>query len=297
MNGFISRLVSNHTNPTRNVMPRLKGTFETFPSFQQTSPDSFGEEHIEGRISNQYNSLNQNKSPDANLHTAKTQKEIVPGKENSESNSIIDYSEENQQTVKPVNIRPGISNVENPQQNWQEHETNLKAVTTRLDLAAINDDTGTSFINNDFKKNIKVNESDELNQNEIPGKSTNENFTETIENYLLIPNMKNAAGNFNSQQYIPDDQQSDAENSLPQQTPANRKQQLNMAIVNAFRLIQNENAAAKNTGEDSTQVIKVNIGRIDVRAVTQQTPPAREAVRPKHAMSLDDFLKKKNNSK
>jgi hypothetical protein len=63
-------------------------------------------------------------------------------------------------------------------------------------------------------------------------------------------------------------------------------QQLRKTLNNAWPVEQPK--------EDTPQVIKVNIGRIDVRAVTQSPAAVKATTSPKHVMSLEDFLKNKN---
>lgn len=287
MSGFISHLVSNHINPTGNVLPRLKGPFETFSSFQQSVPGNFGKEHIETGIANDYNSLSQlNENRNTNIHQETSK--IITGNERTNIESAI--NKEDQQIVnEPVDFH---SNTQTHQQVGQENETNhLNPFTTQLNPSNINNSLSKPLINDALKK-----VSDESSQRGIVTK-INENFSEeNRETYLLIPDTKNAAGNFNTiQQYTPNEQ-NNVEKPISEQTPDYSNQQLNMAIVNAFRLMQIKDAAENNAAQEPTQVIKVNIGRIDVRAVTQQTP-ARQAVRPQSTMSLNDFLKKEKGSK
>lgn len=288
MSGFIRHLVSNHINPTGNVLPRLKGTFETFSSFQQSVPGNFGEEHIETGIANDYNSLHQS-NENSNTNLSSGTNKIISGNEKTNVESAINLSKEDQQTNnEPVSIYSNISNTQTHQQVGQENETNdLNFFTPQLNT---NNFLSTPLINDALKK-----VSDESNQRSKETKSRNENFLEeNREAHLLIPDTKNAAGNFNTIQQYPSNEQNNVEK--PKQTPDYSNQQLNMAIVNAFRLMQNKNAAENNAAQEPTQVIKVNIGRIDVRAVIQQAP-ARQAVRPQPTMSLNDFLNKEKGSK
>ncbi|MEO6672188.1 MAG: hypothetical protein ABIN93_02050 [Ginsengibacter sp.] len=53
------------------------------------------------------------------------------------------------------------------------------------------------------------------------------------------------------------------------------------------------NRPGAETDSSRPSVIKINIGRIEVRASAQQTP-YKTKVEPRAAMTLDDFLKKKN---
>jgi hypothetical protein len=52
-----------------------------------------------------------------------------------------------------------------------------------------------------------------------------------------------------------------------------------------------------NTNAELMPVIKVTIGRIEVRAVTQQASSTLAKTTPKPMMSLDDYLKKRNEGK
>ncbi len=62
------------------------------------------------------------------------------------------------------------------------------------------------------------------------------------------------------------------------------------------QLYRNELKDHQENGKQHLPSVKINIGRIDVRAVTPVTP-TRETSRSKPGMSLDDFLKKKNEGK
>lgn len=81
--------------------------------------------------------------------------------------------------------------------------------------------------------------------------------------------------------------------SLQQNIQLTPQLELNMAVINAFKQLYKNEVPENNLTTQPASTIKVNIGRIDVRAVTQQTS-SKEISRPKAGMSLDDFLKKKN---
>ena len=83
--------------------------------------------------------------------------------------------------------------------------------------------------------------------------------------------------------------------SLQQNIQLTQQLEMNMAVINAFKQLYKNETGDNNITTQPPSTIKVNIGRIDVRAVTQQTP-SKEMPRPKAGMSLDDFLKKKNGS-
>ncbi|MEP7343058.1 MAG: hypothetical protein ABI977_35350 [Acidobacteriota bacterium] len=53
----------------------------------------------------------------------------------------------------------------------------------------------------------------------------------------------------------------------------------------------------KAIGDQAAPVIRVTIGRIDVRAVTQAPPPARRATPPAPKLSLEDYLRSRNGGK
>lgn len=55
--------------------------------------------------------------------------------------------------------------------------------------------------------------------------------------------------------------------------------------------------ANRATGDQAAPVIRVTIGRIDVRAVTQAAPPARRATPPAPKLSLEDYLRARNGGK
>ena len=55
--------------------------------------------------------------------------------------------------------------------------------------------------------------------------------------------------------------------------------------------------ANKATGETATAVIRVTIGRVDVRAVTQSAPPARRASAPVAKLSLEEYLRSRSGRK
>lgn len=57
----------------------------------------------------------------------------------------------------------------------------------------------------------------------------------------------------------------------------------------------NQESFIKDIKTETEPVIKVNIGRIEVRAVTQQTPlPPRPKASPRPKLTLDDYLKQRN---
>lgn len=55
--------------------------------------------------------------------------------------------------------------------------------------------------------------------------------------------------------------------------------------------------ANRATGDQAAPVIRVTIGRIDVRAVTQAAPPARRATPPAPKLTLEEYLRSRNGGK
>lgn len=58
----------------------------------------------------------------------------------------------------------------------------------------------------------------------------------------------------------------------------------------------NQTASTAN-GDQAAPTIRVTIGRIEVRAITQAAPPARRAATPEPKLSLEDYLRSRNGGK
>ncbi len=248
MNGFFSHIVHKQTNPSANILPRLRGRFESFSGFQQSSINEVAEEKESVR-------------PQSKKATQQEANELtnIPGdsplkKTNPVMQDQIEESLSNEAALHP---QPILSNT---------HKEQI---------------AGTDFP--DKKDNGLL----------VPG----------------VPILQPDEKQFAKHQYNPDahddapklyndaaESNSDVDQqqlfTWPQNVQLNPRLEVNMSVVNAFKeLFKNENMDVHSTTQPS--IIKVNIGRIDVRAVTQQQA-SKEPSRPKAGMSLDDFLKKKN---
>lgn len=88
-----------------------------------------------------------------------------------------------------------------------------------------------------------------------------------------------------------------AKNSEPldnTQHPTSNLQLNDPTWLQQLRKTMNNAWMAEQAKAEPQPVIKVTIGRIDVRAVTQPQAAAKTSSQPKPAMSLEDFLKNKN---
>ncbi|MEX6688173.1 hypothetical protein QTN47_11740 [Danxiaibacter flavus] len=251
MNGFFNHLISKQTNPAANISPRLKGRFESFSGFQQSSINEVAAEK-ESATPSANKSVYPDKNDSANIQEGRLPKQ---------PDLFTDDLRENDATSEgSLLAKPLLSGINNDQIN--EAVADIKSPGP-------------------FSRDVDVTQPVEKRLTTFVDKS------DQTDQVLLRYNQTNI-----------DDKKPEHQPdifSLQQNIQLTPQLEINMAVINAFKQLYKNEPPDDNITAQPSPTIKVNIGRIDVRAVTQQTP-SKEMQRPKAGMSLDDFLKKKNGS-
>jgi len=266
MNSFISRIITRHSYPQNNIIPRLTGKFESTPVVTQSlSENDFGDSDIGAK--DNPGEITDNSYIDPTRHKA--------------YESITAASENNTQVLSGKN----------------------KASTVKLSNA----DFETSFIakltaeKNKRKGSIMPNENTTAYETKIlkPSVADNEHENDAALNYTsshnLNPDINKEADNF-----------AISTGSLQFIAPAisredNRKEstafQIQQPLYTTPLLLPNIVAPLNTGGANQQPIIKVHIGKIEIKAINQ---PSSNEVRSKStnahkpAMTLDDYLKKRN---
>lgn len=283
MSSFIENLVYRHTQLDENIKPLLRAPFEPgviSPEIlseyegselrfdkDKGSQSTFGLKP--GRHQTNFNQEKQNTkdAPDEPGYE-KNEKQKASSSFNPRPGEINNLKEEDHPSFDPSigrerNLPTADHQIKNIDFNSREQANRIipKAVTE-----------------NEFNKKNQVGKTDHLPENgKVSFLNTNtylsENVRPAIKESILNTDASGPAQN-KSREY-----QSDF-SGLGE-------------LKKAYQDLQNKMLKA-----EASQVIKVTIGRIDIRAVSRQAPPALQTkvAPPAPKMSLDEYLKKRNNS-
>ena len=265
MTGFISRIISRHAHPQNNIVPRLPGRFESAAGVTQNLfENDFGNSDI-GSTANPDNIGN-------NRHIRHTQdkahESIDPANEDN-SAVLLDKNKASAVKVSNTNLQTpsipkpaAINKLERsvmPNEDVLVHQTIIPKLSTA---------------DNEHNSNTTVNDTPSHNYN--------------IQEMNIIDNAAISAG---SLQFIAP--VTSKERSIKESTSLQIQQPLSATPS----LQPNITAPLISERANQQPVIKVHIGKIEIKAINQ---PSANEVRTKSsnankpAMTLDDYLKKRN---
>lgn len=286
MNNFISNLLFRHVEAGNNIKPRIRSLFEPvtnfpgiYPGAALTGQDIAGENllNFPRQEQNHFNSQSAespNTSPDQNLNS-------FPGTSNEndmvnkdflkssflhprdkEDNKLFHFEKEkafNQIKSTPI-VQPGggATTLGTAAPVRRQSET----TTREEDLLHTNNENGTAGF---FKEHHSTKE----NVSAInPISYSAETIKPVLKKYGAEGSESQGRGNSFS------------------------------GLLNQYRqLPTDKRTTGLNGNETNRPVIKVTIGRIDVRAVVQSTPsPVRSTAMVKPKLSLEDYLKQRNHT-
>jgi hypothetical protein len=291
MNGFISRLIDRHINPSNKVLPRIQGRFESDASTSAYQEES----HLfaDGRLNDSLRGENHNENKDLTFHhdplpdqKTKIDMDVRSG---SSSSTLYDNRIAQIQDGKEYKKSPSGKMHPNP-------DSELSDLTVR---GSIPDAPYFALNQMDSKSN-----SEDLTGTGISISGDHDTIGKAQRKVDLtsIHNSKNKdttapSGKINQTEtfsYIDGKDTDTNENSII----------LNRGILRPPEWIGNwaesksKSEEAKFYKSQNDPVVKVNIGRIEVKAVIQQnTSQIRKAEPQKPRMSLDDYLNNKSSGK
>lgn len=302
MKGFIHNMVSAHLRTGNIVMPRVKGRFESLAGPLPGNHAGDAHRHSEAE------STAGRPSMFGTRHAGNQQpQEVDPGVVNSDEKKDHDAA----MPGTPVFAGAAAYNAAHPeapafnreagampQDQYQASHANL-LTTAAAQQWASGRPQGTGNANSNNEPAAAIGSAEAGIQ---PGRVSSM-LASAVESALQKGNAAtagaaNSANDAGIQPAISNAVQQLLAGELSRQ-PGQQLLQQNLSWLQAFKM--KHTGASSNaivTGEPAASVIKVNIGRIDVRAVTQQAPPRETAAaRNKPGVSLSDFLNNKNGSK
>ena len=281
MSGFINNILSRHTDTVASIIPRLPGKFEpvNFPA---------------GNAKENFSVVTESSQP-FNVIQGITE----TGFENKKAANI-----NSSQSIPPVNS--GNSN-----------DQNIQPVNNNNTVFSKRSNTGqTSIIKNiipvdkDADENTDGENISKVQRsvfNELKSVNQFNSFVENFDDQELTGKilMNKQPGTSNIKDDIGNEQDSQIRKNVIKPASAKRNNALEDAKLLQAALIkpsiQNLNAGANHNAspllreQTMTSVIKVSIGRIEVRAVTSAAPvKVNRPVLQKPRLSLDDYLKNRN---
>ncbi|MEO8108832.1 MAG: hypothetical protein ABI594_02315 [Ginsengibacter sp.] len=261
---FLNNIIQRHTNPANQVQPRLKGVFEqeNNPATDLQEVISENESTINVMPADKPQSLfsqeNESKVPIPSM--LRGEHEVTAESIEGSDGEVIRNESQQPSDENRFSDLHFVESVKNDVSLDKEpFESNF--ISAKKELA------NQSFRNDDEQKVLKSEKADfqSASTNIIPVSATVARGEETPVGHEINP-----ATEFHVSQNKP-----------------------SINTLNWVRDIKHFiNAEAKEKVESPAPVIKVNIGRIDVRAIGQQTPVKTKAD-SNPVMTLDDFLKKK----
>lgn len=284
MNSFINHLVSRHVNIGNHIKPRLRGKFEPPAVTENTLPPDFD---------NDLSSINNNKTEPQNIRPISKPTFSINEQDhdNSDKHHIDDplYRQEqkpsdqfseskdlnagNTKPVQPLATPPGQQGAQLRSDHANDTKSNDTVFTPEINRVLTNPKTG-EVISRD-------------NDNPTIGNSLKN------EPPAIHHNINGSAFSDNSDiQTIrtPGDNRGLQSKLTGQVLPADLKW-----LKNVKQDLSSRNGV-QNNQSSTPPIIKVTIGKIEVRALNQSAPvQTRET--PKPRMTLDDFLKQRNGGK
>ncbi|MEO6729691.1 MAG: hypothetical protein ABIN01_00610 [Ferruginibacter sp.] len=264
MSGFINHIIARHTNPVTAIRPRLPGKFEAQSINENIS---FAKPGIGDETRRQ---------PEHNAGPSTT------GQQESFNFSLVSDTRKHNQ---PQDIDPVFHSDHN------EIDPEKKQVNNQhknIDAGEKNEPLSAEFNKNDLFKNSFFN-----NAGNLTGHELNENkmglASPSLNKNNSTPAFTNAYPDSNIEAHRSLDQPSHgylSSTNTPAISESHQQQNFNPSSSQGSKL---------NQHYDQTPVIKVSIGRIEVRAITESTPAkSNRSTLQKPRMSLDDYLNKRN---
>lgn len=281
MNGFINNILRRHTETIAGIMPRLPGKFEpvNFPVTNSGEDISAGTEASQlfdpvGRIAE-------------------------PGVENKNAVNIDAGT-----SITASNSRKAAHQIFKPLNDATRPEsTNTHETTINKNIRPVNNDAGEKI----NIENISVGERSTANEikpgNRVEGKNRIENFDEAEQTGKILANHQSVRSN--NTEKNENEQDLSFNQDIIKPASAKRDSTLEdlkspqagtikpaMPNLNAATNFNNSPVVREQT---MSSVIKVSIGRIEVRAVTSAAPiKTNRPVLQKPRLSLDEYLKNRN---
>lgn len=287
MNNFFKNLIERHSQPTGIVKPRLPGVFEP----DRFSSVNFAEPADNKFIVSKKEAITANTSPSKRLKNKVEeikkepvfQKNTISAEQKTQklplNNPVIssisenksEYVQKSEQTnllEKPVSrIRKEIQ--KNSEKNYSKEESMTKNQNSALNVFQIKPEIKQEFSTTHFFEN----------------KTEENNLTDINKNKKPAPPEK---------QFIPSEKKTTSvKNEQNGKTGMKLPERFNSWLSEPVKQTK-----PKGNEVSATQTIKVNIGRIEVRAIMDQSaaPVARKpAFKPK--LSLEDYLNQRNGGK
>jgi hypothetical protein len=258
MSDFLTRLLDRNIHTERNVQPQLRGRFEPDGSFFE--PDAYLGNLQKDSIGNDFNIKNNNTF-------LSEESEVSPIKNNAQPGNKLSQDALINAQIKPVRIKDeGIHDPENKQLNIKG-----QIVIPENKENSLNPVNGP-----DIFPDTRIN----MNIQDIDLKSTNNKNQQIIQKPLVDDPLL-------SQEYTVYKIHCDIIQG--RFNPPKWTDSSNVPI--------NKNINIKETDNKPESTIKVNIGRIEVKAIIQQNQTLKQINKPtKPKLSLDEYLKKKNDN-
>lgn len=290
MTGFIQNLIHRQTQTVENVKPRVRSIFEP-EVISARMPPAYKAEELENRAENPPALT----APGGDIVTSQTAAEPnkITGK------SINPSTGKSREPVlgqeEPLPFSPVIATTHN--ESWRKHDQKEKedkpsdgiikpALRLSGEHTQVNNPHGPDqqeVFNNLFKNEYEMKNAIKTNQADFPpdpGQLSLINYTLRSAEGSIKPAIKTAT-NFKSTPF------------------ESTRSEFNGLLGTPPGLRNFSNADAESLPKtDTPPAIKVTIGRIEVRAVSSPVPPATPAkAAPKPALSLDDYLQRRNERK
>lgn len=276
MNNFLNHIIQRHTNPANPVMPRLRGIFEQDNSGANFREDIFDKEKSPEESTRPADILqsDQQATPDLAVPVKASAFNVVSqttGLTSPQPNLNTELKGTNNNKDKPDLYEPGNGPQKKQENEFSNAENNL---ARPQDLNSFSDKT------NEFRNHTVSPNTEAQTPRAAGGKNTSK-----------PPTVQATPGSVVEKK----DFQPAQESIKPSTAVIVNQNKPSTEVLSWARNIKDmiNSALAEQKPTSQAAVIKVNIGRIDVRASTQQTP-FRSKAEHKPSMSLDDFLKKKN---
>src|SRR4030095_405669 len=285
MNGFINRLIDRHAVPEKNIKPRLPGIFEPleFPGMKERSnwfetPETIG------------------------FQTSQNIAGISPGKTSEQE---FENNQENKQDIGFYPDNVADSQKRNKDSKWTNYYQNKKNINTDEASGVGNDVEISNSNNSDHRELYQADEQDIIYETTQGDRAIK---------FFIGENRKNFSPSYRrvletEKNHLPEIRPSsfNAYNDIKEADLIRPNKNLSPSSDNTYKsyyshLIKFNNYSGSNrnfleSGVTERPVIKVTIVRIEVRSVISASPGNRtNHAEQKPKVSLDDYLKKRNNS-
>ena len=277
MNNFITNLVHRHTSAEGNIKPRVRGMFE---------PEVYS-----SQIFHEYN-FSEHKRSNGNPPSLATP---VPRHFRAQPEEEIDTPREESFKISPSFVKSNINFSGDDEQKGKQHEASKSIIEPALNLSGEE-----SQIKN-IPTPVPDHEQDNVNRSQKTHKGKNY-LVVSQENYLLDKKQhtfKKPTPDLSEEIVKPALVAALGDESADLQNTRTGSQELlgELAWLRNSKRVFNQDSLNKYLKAEMPPVIKVSIGRIDVRAISQ---PASSTIKskatPSPKMSLEDYLNQRNKS-